>query len=322
MFRHILVPLDGSALAERVLPHVTAFARLDDARVTVARVLEPPTPSDRSRSVDPVEWELARIEAGDDLTRVRDRLARHGVDSESRVFEGTPASNLIRFAHEHDVDLIVLASHGQSGLAGWNLGSVGHKLLLHAHLHLLLVRAFASAEPDAAAVRYRRVLVPLDGSQRAECALPSALRIGDAHDATVILAHVVVPARLCCPLPLAHDEAEIVRSFDELDRAHAERYLSGVTAERSRTGRELQDRVVAGDDRAAALHDLIEREGVDLVVLSAHGATGSTRWPYGSVTLNVLAYGAAPVLVVQDLPRQDVTASVAERAARQRAGHG
>lgn len=322
MFEHMLVPLDGSTLAERVLPHVAAWARIDGSRITVARVLEPPTLAGRTRPVDTLEWQLARVEAEDYLARVRDRLARHDVASETRVFEGGPAGNLIGFAHERGVDLIVLASHGYSGLSGWNLGSVGHKLMLHARVHLLLVRAFASATEGDAAAQYERVLVPLDGSQRAECALPSALRIADAHGATVILAHVAVPPRCCCQLPLPGDEAEVVRRFDELNRRYAERYLASLAAEGAHAGRDLRARVVEADDQAAALHELIDGEGVDLVILSAHGATGSTRWPYGSTALNLLAYGTTPLLVVQDLARQDVAASAAERAARERAGHG
>lgn len=322
VIHHMLVPLDGSALAERVLPHLTAWARIDGPRVTLARVLEPPTAAGPTRSADPIEWQLARVAAGDYLARIRDRLARHAVASETRVFEGQPAGNLINFAHGHDVDLIVLTSHGQSGLSGWNLGSVGHKLLLHARVHLLLVRAFDTSTQDDAATRYRRVLVPLDGSKRAECTLPWALRLAEAHDATVILAHVAVPPRVCCQLPLPDDEAELVRGFDALNRRHAERYLTGLAAKGMHAGRDLQVRLVDGDDRAAALHELVEREDVDLVILSAHGATGSTRWPYGSTALNLLAYGTSPLLIVQDLPREDVAASVAERAARERAGHG
>lgn len=327
MFDHILVPLDGSALAECVLPHVAAFATLGGARVTVARVLEPPTLAGQPRPTDALAWQLARDEARAYLAGVQRELAPHDVDADTRVFEGQPAGALIGYAHDHDVDLIALSSHGQSGLLGWNLGAVGHKLLFHAKLSLLLVRAFeASVEAEPAArrrpTRYRRIVVPLDGSARAECAVPPAVGLADAHGATLVLAHVVAPPELCCPLPPRGEEAALVARLTEANARNAQRYLDERRNELAGGARRVETRVARGDDRVAALHQLVDDEDADLVALGAHGATGSSRWPYGSTVLNVLAYGSTPLLVVQDLDRREVKASVAERAAQERPGHG
>lgn len=320
MFGHLLVPLDGSSLAECVLPHVIAFARLGNARVTLAHVLEPPTMAGRREPTDPIQWQLAASEAEQYLGNVRARLDVYLDAVDQRMFEGHPASNLIDFARAEGVDLIALTSHGQSGLLGSNLGGTGHKLALHARSSLLMVRSFAAAADDDA-VRYRRLLVPLDGSQRAECVLPTARHFADAHEARLLLAQVVARPKFTSRLPLPEDEAELVERFLAMRQDHAQRYLTALGNELSGRGYDVDTHLDVADDPVAALHDLSRAERTDLLVMSAHGASGSTRWPLGSTVLNLLAYASKPILVVQDLPAEELLPSAAEQAARERQGH-
>jgi nucleotide-binding universal stress UspA family protein len=70
-----------------------------------------------------------------------------------------------------------------------------------------------------------------------------------------------------------------------------------------------------------ALHEVVDREDADLVVMAAHGYSGRARWPYGSIALNFIAYGSKPLLMIQDVPPEEVALTEAERAARERAGH-
>ena len=83
------------------------------------------------------------------------------------------------------------------------------------------------------------------------------------------------------------------------------------------TGGHLQ----VSDNAAATLHELVAQENIDLVVLSAHGYSGGTKWPYGSVALNFIVYGATPLLIVQDLSQDELESTQAEMATREHQGH-
>lgn len=328
----VLVPLDGSPLAERVLPHVLAVTRGTTPHLDLARVLVPPTLAGDPTPTDPIAWRLARDEATAYLDGVRHALAPNtdahaGLhDVTAHVLEGDPAGSLLAFARERGSALVALSSHGRSGLAGWNLGGVGHKVADHARSHLLVVRAFDDApvrdtDGRVRAAHYRRILVPLDGSTRAECALRTACPLAEAHDADLVLAHVLPPAGVCTALPLGADDRAAVDAYARVAHRHAEAYLDARARDACPTHRTVTPHLVEAADLVAALHDVAERERVDLIVAAAHGRTGSRHRPYGSTVAHLLAYGATPLYVVQDLGRDEVEPSAAERAARERPGH-
>lgn len=322
MFDHILVPLDASLLAECAVPHAAALTRIADGRVTVLRVLEPPESTPYGLPSDPVARDVHRDETRRYLDGIVERLAGAGVRASARVLDGTPATALIGYGRAHEVDLIVLSSHGRSGQVGSNLGAVGRKLLEHAHVHLLLVRAFAGSGDRDAPLRYRRLLLPLDGSQRAECAVPVACRIADAHGARILLAHVVRRPEMVRQAPLSSEESALTERVAELNRQHAESYLSHLRDDLAHAGRDVALRIVDGAAPAEALQALVGETGVDLLIVSAHGAGSGTRQPFGGITTDLLVYGDVATLVVQDREAHELEASAAERAAGEHAGHG
>jgi nucleotide-binding universal stress UspA family protein len=170
MFNKILVPLDGSDLAECVLPHVVTLARSSGAEVILLQVLEQNNPPDQVRPVDPLNWRFRQIEAKTYLEDVDRRLQEAKLigSIETVLVEGQAAERIIELAHERNVDLIVLSSHGRSGLSGWNVSSVVQKIILRAHTSVFVARAYQANQPDLLGLRYQRILAPLDGSQRAD----------------------------------------------------------------------------------------------------------------------------------------------------------
>src|SRR5574339_347224 len=142
LINHILVPLDGSTLAECVLPHVIAIAPTTHARVTLVHVMEPVQNERGSPGVDPVEWHLQKQNSEKYLERLASRLKESGIlGVEQVILEGNPANSVVDFARNNNVDLIVLSTHGQSGLSGWNVSSVVQKILLRSYKSILLIRA-------------------------------------------------------------------------------------------------------------------------------------------------------------------------------------
>src|SRR5215208_3960658 len=146
LINHILVPLDGSTLAECVLPHVIAMAPVSNARVTLLHVMQQPQNGRGTPAVDPIEWHLQKQNLEKYLDQVVSQLNESGILGVERVIlEGNPANSVIDYARNNNVDLIVLSTHGQSGLSGWNVSSVVQKILLRSYKSILLVRAYVPA---------------------------------------------------------------------------------------------------------------------------------------------------------------------------------
>ena len=182
MFDKILVPLDRSPLAECVLPHAIALARCLDAQLLLLHVLSLPDKQDRLRAVDSLEWQLRRAEAESYLQGVCARMKEAGVACETQVTDGDAAEQIVECARDNEVGLVLIASHGQSGLSDWHVSSVVQKVIVRASTSLMIVRAYQPPEADIASLRYQRVLVPVDGSARAECVLPLAAALTRVPD--------------------------------------------------------------------------------------------------------------------------------------------
>jgi len=318
MFKHILVPLDGSPLAECALPHALSVARALGARVTILQVVEQAVAGGRTHSIDPLEWEISKAEAAVYLAGVGDRLRTAGLEATEVVVDGHPASQVIGHAHDGAADLIVLSTHGRSGLSGWNTSSVVQKILLRARTSILLVPAYQSLAVDPLDFRYRRLLVPLDGSKRAECVISVVTALAAQHDAELLLVHAVRRPELSCRAPVSRSDQELADRLTERNRVEAGRYLAEL---RSQLSVPAQTRLIVSDRVSATLHQLAADENVDLVVLSAHGYSGDARWPYGGVAATFIDYGHRPLLIVQDLARDEIAPTAAELAVEQHWGH-
>ncbi|HHX44259.1 MAG TPA: universal stress protein [Chloroflexi bacterium] len=317
MFEHILVPLDGSRLAEMVLPHLVALAPTFESRVTLLRVVEQ-EPSGQMRSVDPMEWRISRAQAKAYLDEQATRLAEVGLETETALLEGQAADRIVEYARSNDADLILLSSHGRSGLSRWNISSVVQKIILQSRVSTMIVRAYQPGIENLTGHHYRRILVPLDCSQRAEVSLSPMVTLARAHDAQVILAHVVRLPEMTCPEPLGDEDRALIERMTERNRFGATQYLDQL---RERLEIEAEVRIIVSDSPSVALDDLVESEEVDLVVTSAHGRSARAKWPYGSVTIGLISYGSTPLLIVQDLPADRIEPTRAEVAARERKGH-
>jgi len=318
MFNHILVPLDGSSLAECVLPHVIAVAKAFNSQVTLIRVFEQPRSPAFSQAIDPLEWHLVKTEAEAYLNEVAAHLQGLGLKVQRTLKEGNAAEHIIEFAHHNESDLIILSSHGQSGLSGWNISSVVQKIILRAYTSTLIVRAYQSPPKDPESFGYKQLLIPLDGSQRAENALPPALILARFYGSQLLLAHLVYKPEMLTRTPLTHSETDLINQITERNQQKATRYLEQI---RSQSTTPVDLRLHISEGNIGELHKLVELKDVDLVVLSAHGQSGNTKWPYGSVTLSFIVYGTTPLLIVQDLSREELEKTTAELIAREQKGH-
>lgn len=289
MFKQILVPLEGSALAECTLPHAKAIAQAVGAQLLLLHVVEQ-IEGDRAPQVDPLDWYLQKAEAQSYISQLSRQWQQSDLSVSHALVEGPAAERVVEYAHIHDVDLVLLSNQSQSGVAQKVIWQVGKSIML--------VRAEQpAATPDK--MRYARILIPLDGSLRAESVLSLATRLAQESQADLLLAHIVArPDMVNRHTPTPEDSA-LIEQITGRNLAAATDYLAQL---QRRLPPETQTRLLVSDNVIASLHDLIEQEKVDLLILSAHGHSGGSQRPFGNVATNFITYGLVPLLIVQDMP--------------------
>ncbi len=336
MFTRILVPLDGSPLAERAIPHAELFARVFGASIILLQVLEPTSYHENPKAVDPLSWQIRKAEADMYMQgiagRIRENLDEKPPngedDNESRVNyairEGKTAENIVDFAHSEAIDLLVISTHGSGGLSRWNISSVTQKVINLIYLPVLIVRAYTRPNANESITRYRRILLPIDSSRRAECSISAGIELArgeisssiaseDAVNPTkLVLAAVIRQPELPIPEPFPVEISQLSEQFLKVSREAVDKYLYEM---KERLPVACETCVVENASVASAIQELADQEDIDLVVLCAHGYSGQVNWPYGTVTRNYMEHGSKPVLVVQDVRRSQVRPTAAEVAA-------
>ncbi len=300
----ILVPLDGSLCAEQVLPHVQLLACALGARVLLLQVLPPeehwhvhrphlfhtaevngPAVIDPPVSFNP-PLDLLKRKAADYLATHAVALQRAGVDTITAVRFGGPAEIISEIAEAEHVALVALTLRGTSRFRCGLSGSVAEHVLHACTAPLLIVHADAQARPAI-----QRILVPLDGSLVSQQALPLALRLARAAQATLIVAHAVAPTLEvfpATPLPGAIQEALAAAAMTELQTLMQEIQTQHVP---------VTTTVMYGN-AAEVITQIATTHNVDMIVMTTHGYSGLRRWVLGSVAERVLQLTQTPLLLV------------------------
>lgn len=296
MFRTILVPLDGSPLAERALPFAEALARATGGSIVLVRAAW-------ARVIADADWIEAQAEAMDEaksyLERVADHLAKRGIPTQTAVSSGYAAGVIVDETRLRKADVVVMATHGRSGLGRWVYGSVAEAVLARSQVPVLLIRAWQDEHAVDAIPDHPRLLVPLDGSEFAEAALPVAESLADALGGTLLLLRVVrLPEA-----PLTEDGKVIAYVDQELERlrAEAQDYLARV-ARGLAVGHSAVESAVRVGEPSDAIVAASREFNASLVIMATHGRTGLSRLLLGSVADGVLRRGRVPVMLVRPTP--------------------
>jgi nucleotide-binding universal stress UspA family protein len=311
-YGRIVVCVDGSDLGERAIPHARAFAAAFGGSVTLLQVLEHAKPG--QAPLDAVEWDIRRHEARDYVDQLARREPSAGEGAlEAQVVEGAAAEEICRWTQHEQTDLTGLCTHGESGQSEWSLASTARKVVDRAPGSFLLVPA--TEKPSGEIARYERLLVPLDGSPRAESVLPVATRLAQAQQAELILGHVVPVPELTEVGPPAAEALELRERLIQRNERVATEYLDRLRAQLGSSGLSPRVLVLRGGEPRSQLARLIEEERVDLVILSAHGRGGGRDSACGSVAASLIANASRPLLVVRQRPAR---ATRRVRAAKER----
>ena len=305
MFDTILVPLDGSQLADCVLPHVVAVARSFDSEITLLRMLEKNQAGTSAQLFDLLNWQINKTRSTLYLEKKKVQLEEASIRAKTEIMEGLIADGITQYAQDQGIKLIILSSHGRNGLTQWGISSVTHKIILSAHTSLLIIRAhqYGNYSGELSETQlYQRILVPLDGSQRAENVLPIVTQLAQFHKSQIHLVQVIQTPEMARQMPPSPEDVDLSNRIVKRNQEEGQRYLEQVKARSYLEGITVKTHLITSDNASVALHQLAEEEDVDLIALSAHGYSGNHQWPYGSMVNNFIMYGKVSLLIVQDLP--------------------
>jgi len=297
MYKKILVPLDGSATAEAVLPYVEAFAAGFKTAVELLSVIDIGAMTthlapDRVRHLDTI----VAYEEKKCATYLEDvaKTFSHS-PTECRIVRGTPAEIILESTLRERDTLIAMATHGRSGAKRWLLGSVAEKVLRGTSNPLFLVRAAAAKTVPQRIID--SIVVPLDGSTLAEKILPTVSRWARALDVEVrlIRAFEFPTAAYVSSDAYLPDYDE----FREEERREAAAYLKG--KEDFLVGEGVRTVSILTLEGSAANEIISYAQSAPgaVIAMSTHGRSGVQRWILGSVTEKVVRHAADPVLVVR-----------------------
>ncbi|HDD24566.1 MAG TPA: universal stress protein [Chloroflexi bacterium] len=314
MYHNVVVLLDGSELSEGVLPHVAEMVRGRGSRVYLLSVI----PDNYGTTMSPAEDRIVvsdraqphRVASATEETRaylqmVAGQLQPAAEEICIEVRCGPPAEEILAFVETIEADLVVMSSHGRSGIGRWVFGSVADRVLREVTCPALLVRSEAARQT----VPYRHIVLPLDGSELAEqiVAYVKALVRSDAPEATRISLLSVLPTgltdrvlALLVSYPPGLQWATPAYSQAE---AQAQLYLRSVASALRERGSRIQVRpVIRYGTPANEILTYIEESDADLVAMTTHGVSGIGRWTYGGVADKVIHGVHCPILLVRPLP--------------------
>jgi nucleotide-binding universal stress UspA family protein len=298
MLNKIIIPLDGSDLAERALSPAIQLARRAEAPVILVRSIEPERivvtdiyalgSYGAARPTHSVEQARKNAEAY--LKRVSKQKVPEGLMVRSEVKEGDPAAMIVETAHAASAGLIVMSSHGYSGVTRWVQGSVAERVLHETPCPVLIVR---SEKP------IQHILIPLDGSPLSERVLPIATEVAKHLQCKVTFLRAIQPALSVDLESLEKIERGLGRSYQEEIHQGSQDYLQPF-ADKYRPHLPEVNTIVMHGPTAQGILDYAALHDVDLIAMSTHGRTGFQRWVYGSVTEKVLhAASNCSMLVVR-----------------------
>ena len=293
---HLLVPLDGSRLAESALGPAISLAERLQSRVTLLHILE-------RRAPETVHGERHLTSAGEAeayLAGIASRFADAGIPVEAHTHpspEGDVAASIAVHARDHRADLIVLCAHGQGGLHDWLFGAIAQRVVRRTGAPVLMIRqALATTTAPFAP---RRIVVALDGTSEGEEILPTALATAKAFGAAIELLFVVATLST-----IVGDRAAAARLMPaatsaalDQESGSARRYLAELIMRLDDAGLPITGKVERGEAARMVLSNAAQA-GDSLVALATHGRGGLEGLWSASVGTKVIARSVGPLLLI------------------------
>ena len=300
MYTRMLIPLDGSKLAENVLPYARVLARALELRIDLLSVVDS---IDFARTAN-----AGHMRDIDPLIEATTQEGKHYLETIARSFGGTKVScaveqgvadKIIMENGGGDKDtLIAMATRGRSGIHRWLMGSFAEKVLRGSTTPLLLVRGNDEGKSEGEAT-LKSIVVPLDGSKLAEGVLPRAVDLARKLSLEIVLTRAY---QIPVSATYAGAEASYIPNQDallKLLREEADAYLEDKVNELHQNGIDKVSSILSIGSGADEIIELAQTTPDNLIAMCTHGRSGVKRWALGSVTEKVVRHSGDPVLVVR-----------------------
>jgi nucleotide-binding universal stress UspA family protein len=248
--------------------------------------------------------ESIKLQSRDVQKKTSAKPGSKAVEARGELAVGYPAEEILRYADNNNIDLILIATHGRSGVKRWAVGSVADKVLSASKVPVWLVRADIPEEVVHDEWPKRTVLVPLDGSELAESVLPHVEALAKQRGAELV---EVVLLRVCYPPEISSDypEASMPLSWEEHVKHEmtwaqqgSEQYLADVQRRLKGSGLNVRSEVLMGKP-ADEIIKYVKDNNINLIVMATHGRSGLSRWAYGSTADKILRGATSPIFLVR-----------------------
>jgi nucleotide-binding universal stress UspA family protein len=292
----ILVPLDGSELAEQAVSVGASIARRSGGMLRLVSVGEP-LPALVLASESPEVAREVEIEAEGKLTEYLESMAQavqhvQAGTVETALLQGPVAGVLSEYAGSHAIDLVVMTTRGRGGVSRWVTGSVADQLLRRTTVPVLLLHPHELPQPT----EFRRILIALDGEIEAEVLNP-AIALGSLDPAARYTVTRVVEPAIPLLTPLALYPRRPGPQYTERLVKEARDYLAGVCRRLAARGIEATHKVLVGRGIAEQVLELAGALGADCIAVGTRGARGAERVIVGSVADKIIRGAEVPVLI-------------------------
>jgi nucleotide-binding universal stress UspA family protein len=232
-----------------------------------------------------------------EISNCIDKPSRKTVTVEWATSVGDPAQEIVDFADEQNTNLIVMSTHGRTGIMRWALGSVADRVLRATKKPVALIRV-RSADPKLIGKRLiSKILLALDGSERSEIIIPYVQNLALKVKAEVILLHVLEPAYGCQKAGGFHYDIYSEKQKESMALFYKD-YLNGIADRFRKTSIATKCQIMFGN-AAEIIIDYADKVGADFTAMATHGRSGVSRWVMGSVTERVLRMGSTSLLLVR-----------------------
>jgi nucleotide-binding universal stress UspA family protein len=302
MYNKILVPLDGSELAEVPLNYATHLVQRSRAEVILLHVCGPPEcHCDLERCyIQPMH--AVYIEHTAEV--LRGRLKEAGAEEvkvSPVIRAGDPATEILSYVEENDISLIVMATHGYSGMKRWIMGSVTIKIHRCSAAPVRLVRTLSFDEAAPEDWPEKKILVLLDGSERAEQALPYVIDHARMSNSEVTLLRIyeppTIPSDYPADMPLSWEEH--VEQVTAHQREQCSFYLEGIKKRLEDDGLKVHSECILSDNAAEDIITYAAISRPNLIAMTTHARCALSVWPIGSTADKVIHGTSNPILLVR-----------------------
>ncbi|MFL5732763.1 MAG: universal stress protein [Chloroflexia bacterium] len=291
--KRILVPLDGSGLAESVMPTVAVVAGCLDAEVVLLHIIEEHAPhtvhgEPHLTSTEDAERYLGEVAARYPALKVAERHV-HGTE------ENNVAQSIAKHVEEMQAGMIALCTHGRSGLRRAVSGSIAQQVLRKAAAPVLVVRP-RTQPPE----HIQRLLVPLDGKATSELAFEAAGEFANSCGGAINLTMVVPTVTTITSdlMPSARMIPTATRETLNVEEEQSRDYMKGVLERLRARGLRANCAVLRGET-VQTLAETAEQTGIDLIIIATHGRSGLDATFTGSVAAGLIGRVTQPVLMVK-----------------------